>query len=351
MTDAPEVLLERAEGAWRALLATCTDRDGDVLRLREAPRRERAASVWPLSQAIAAGVDLVAAGLDVGEDLDGLLRSLRAYAKRDGGWAPTPRADRRYFDDNAWIGLASSRLHGVTGARRDLDRSKRALGFVMRGEDPDGGVRWAEGRRSRNTCSTAPGALLALRIHERGDDPEALDFATRSLGWLDATLRRPDRLYADRIDGARLERTVWSYNQGSAAAAHAWRHRATGDLVSRDLARATATATVGWLGRDDRLWHQPPIFNAIAFRGLLAVHDRTPIRGLIELLDGYLDRAWLEARDPDTGLYTRRGIGSSTAVPRSIRPASRSCSRSAPPAPTLGSTSPEVRPLSRCPAP
>ena len=107
-----------------------------------------------------------------------------------------------------------------------------------------------------------------------------------------------------------MERTVWSYNQGSAAAAHAWRHRATGDQGSLGAAKATAAATVAWLGRDDRLWHQPPVFNAIAFRGLLAVHDVTPVRGLVDLLDGYLDRAWREARDPETGLFTRRGIGS-----------------------------------------
>jgi hypothetical protein len=310
MAEPSDVLVERALEAWRALLATCADREGDVLRLREAPGRERPASVWPLSQAIAAGVDLAAAGRDVADDLDGLIRSLRPYARRDGGWAPTPRAHRRYFDDNAWIGLGSVRLHGVRGARRDLDRAVRALRFVGRGEDPAGGIRWAEGRRSRNTCATAPGALLALRIHQRNGDADALGFATRSLAWLDATLRRPDRLYADRVDGERLERTVWSYNQGSAAAAHVWRYRATGDAEARSAAKATAAATVAWLGRDDRLWHQPPVFNAIAFRGLLAVHDVAPVAGLLDLVDGYLDRAWREARDPDTGLFTRRGIGS-----------------------------------------
>jgi hypothetical protein len=310
MTEALDLHLERAVAAWRALLDTCADRDGDLLRLREAPRRERTASVWPLSQAIAAGADLVAIGHDAADDLGGLIRSLRPYARRDGGWAPTPGARRRYFDDNAWIGLNSVRLHAITRSRRHLDRATRALAFVMRGEDPDGGVRWAEGRRSRNTCATAPGALLALRIHERTDDAVALDFATRALGWLDATLRRPDRLYADRIDGERVERTVWSYNQGSTAAAHVWRYRATGDASSRDLAKATAAATVAWLARDDRLWHQPPVFNAIAFRGLLAVHDVMPIAELPDLVDGYLDRLWREARDAETGLFTRRGIGS-----------------------------------------
>jgi len=310
MTYAPGAHLERGLEAWRALIASCTERDGAVLRFREAPGRDRIASVWPLSQTIAAGVDLAGAGQDVDDDLDGLMRSLRLYSKRDGGWAPTPRAHRRYFDDNAWIGLASARRHAATGERRDLDRASRALDFVRRGEDPEGGVRWAEGRRSRNTCSTAPAALLALRVHARTQDPEMLGFASRTLDWLDATLRRPDRLYADRIDGERVERTVWSYNQGSAAAAHVWRYRTTGDPVSTEAAKTTAVAATAWLARDDRLWHQPPVFNAIAFRGLLAVHDVAPVRGLVDLVDAYLERAWREARDPETGLFTRRGIGS-----------------------------------------
>jgi len=310
MTHDPGSNEERALEAWRALIATCTDRDGDVVHLREAPGRRGPAPAWPLSQAISAGADLGRVGHDVADDLRGLIRSLRPYARRDGGWAPTARAHRRYYDDNAWIGLASARLYAATGEHRHRDRAARALDFVMRGEDPEGGVRWAEERRSRNTCAAAPAALLALRVHAWTREPESLAFAERTLDWLDGTLRRPDRLYADRIDGARVERTVWSYNQGMPAAARAWHHRATGDRGSLEAARATAGAAVAWLARDDRLWHQPPVFDAIAFRGLLAVHDVAPVPGLLEQIDAYLERAWREARDPETGLFTRRGIGS-----------------------------------------
>ncbi len=310
MTADPGANDERALEAWQALLATCTHRDGDLLRLREAPGRRGPASAWPLSQAIAAGVDLARAGHEVGDDLRGLIRSLRPYARRDGGWAPMPRARRRFYDDNAWLGLAFALHHDATGDARQLERALRALRFVMRGEDPDGGVRWAEGRRSRNTCAAAPAALLALRIHGLTRDLGALDFAERTLGWLDTTLRRPDGLYADRIDGGRVERTIWSYNQGVPAAALAWHHRVTGDQASLEAARDTANAAVGWLARGQRLWHQPPVFNAIAFRGLLAVQDLIPVEGLLGQIDAYLERVWGESRDPTTGLFTRKGIGS-----------------------------------------
>jgi hypothetical protein len=301
---------ERALAAWRALLATCARRDGNVLRIREAPARRPPAAVWPIGQAIAAGVDLLAAGHDVGDDVRGLIRSLHPYRRDDGGWAPTPRARRRYFDDNAWLGLAFARLHATTGDPSALDRATNALRFVERGEDPEGGIRWAEGRRSRNTCATAPAALLALRIRERTDDPGRLAFARRSLDWLDRVLRRDDGLYADRIDGGRIEPTLWSYNQGAPAAARVELHRATHDPTSLETARETATAAVAWLARGDRLWHQPPVFNAIGLRGLLAVHVAAPVDGLIELVDAYLERAWREARDPGTGLFVRAGIGS-----------------------------------------
>ena len=90
--------------------------------------------------------------------------------------------------------------------------------------------------------------------------------------------------------------------QGVPAAALAWHHRATGDPASLAAARDTANAAVAWLARGERLWHQPPVFNAIAFRGLLAVHDLVPVEGLLGQIDG--------SRDPATGLFTRKGIGS-----------------------------------------
>ena len=51
---------------------------------------------------------------------------------------------------------------------------------------------------------TAPAAQLALWLHLLTGDADALAFALRCRSFLEATLRRDDRLYADDIDPARV---------------------------------------------------------------------------------------------------------------------------------------------------
>src|SRR5204863_5096332 len=94
-------------------------------------------------------------------------------------------AGRRYFDDNAWLGLVSLRLAEVTGDGSDRERGGALAEFVRSGEDPDGGVRWVEGETTRNTCSTAPAAWLGMVA----DPARSRAFAERSMGWLVRTLR------------------------------------------------------------------------------------------------------------------------------------------------------------------
>jgi Glycosyl hydrolase family 76 len=296
----------QATEAWDALAAACLRRRADSLDVRQGPGRRGLTAVWPLSQVIAAAIDLSATTGDL-TDVEGLLRSLERYRAGD-GFAPTPRARTRYFDDNAWVGLCFAQLHLQTGDEAFLRSARDVLSFVRQGEHPDGGVRWVEGRDSRNTCSTAPASELALRIHLADGDPDALAFARRNLLWLDRTLLLPSGLYADRIDGTQVDTTVWSYNQGAAAGASALLHRATSEPEALRRANEIARAT---LERFDppQLWRHPPVFNAISFRNLLALDATRPVTGVRRTLRDYLSRVWSEARDPK-GLFTAGGIGS-----------------------------------------
>ena len=90
-------------------------------------------------------------------EADRWVAGLAPYARGD-GYTPMPGQRRRYYDDNAWIGLALTQLHLQTGDAGVLEHARRVFRFVAQGQDADGGVRWVEGRRSRNTCSTAPAA-------------------------------------------------------------------------------------------------------------------------------------------------------------------------------------------------
>lgn len=299
--------------AWQSLSAACL-RSGDrgSLMVHERPGRGTLAPAWPVSQVLAAAVDLAELSGDY-EVVERLVIGLRRYAAGD-GYQPSPRDRRRYYDDNAWIGLCFAQLHLQTGEPRWLRRARKVMRFVREGQDPDGGMRWVEGRRARHTCSAAPAAQLALRLHLTGGGEHWLGFASRTLDWLDRTLRVQGGLYADHVDGdGRIDPTLWTYNQGSALGAKHLLHLATGDAAPLDQARDIAKASLRRFG-PNRIWKHPPVFNAVWWRNLLALDTSAPVEGLQPAFDGYLRRAWLEGRAGD-GLFTGGGIGSYDGTP------------------------------------
>ncbi|MDH4111239.1 MAG: glycoside hydrolase family 76 protein [Actinomycetota bacterium] len=302
----------RAIEAWRALSLACL-RPGErgALTVLEHAGRRALAPVWPVGQVLAAAIDLAELTDDL-DDVERLVVGLRRFASGD-GYRPTPRARRRYYDDNAWLGLCFAQLHLQTGEARWLRRARKVFRFVREGQDPDGGMRWVEGRRARHTCSAAPAAQLALRLHLADGDEATLAFGRHTLAWLDDTLRVRGELYADHIDHRRVDATLWTYNQGSAVGAHTLLHAATGEARPLDQARRTAASSLRRFGAD-RTWRHPPVFNAVWFRNLLALDATTSIAGVQAALDAYLDRAWREGRDV-AGLFTAGGIGSYDGSP------------------------------------
>ena len=241
---------------------------------------------------------------------------LRPYAAGD-GYLPAPGDRRRYYDDNAWIGLCFAQLHLQTGEARWLRRARKVFRFVREGQDPDGGVRWVEGRRARHTCSAAPAAQLALRLHLADGDRASLAFAERTLAWLDATLRRRGGLYADHVDArGRVDPALWTYNQGAPVGAHVLLHVATGD-DGRARAGAARRRRASLARFDaDRTWRHAPVFNAVWFRNMLAL-DASAAR--VAGPDAGARRLPRPApgatgRDDD-GLFTAGGIGRYDGTP------------------------------------
>ena len=141
-----------------------------------------------------------------------------------------------------------------------------------------------------------------------------MGFASSALAWLDRALRLPGGMYADHVDRHGVDETLWSYNQGSAAGAHALLSRTTDDDAPLDDAMRTARASLKYFDHQ-RTWRHPPVFNAVWFRNLLALDAISPVPGLHGALDHYLDRVWRTARDPATGLFTAGGIGSYDGTP------------------------------------
>ncbi|MFI5056097.1 MAG: glycoside hydrolase family 76 protein [Actinomycetota bacterium] len=279
MTDAR--VSGAATDAWAALERTSFSKRRGVL---ESAGRRKRASLWTLVHVLWAIGDLRRLGASEAATID-IVNMVDRYRWR-AGFAAAPGTKRRFFDDDAWLGLVALDLD-------DRQLAAEALAFVRTGEDPEGGVRWVEDAASRNTCSTASAAWLAIELGDRV-------FAARAMSWLDATLRTDEGLYQDRLEKGRIDPTLWSYNQGAAVAA-------LGLLGRPDAATTTVTASLG-LFTGERLWREPPPFLAIWFRALL--RDPVARTGAARRLVAHTDRLLAQALDPATGLFTGSGVGS-----------------------------------------
>jgi Glycosyl hydrolase family 76 len=310
---------EQAAAVWEPIM-----RDASRRRWRKTVIRKgawlsaRRAPLWTLSQVVQAAVDLVAINmLDVGV-LHRLLRGVEDHRNGD-AYDSAPGNGERYYDDNAWLALAFLDAEEV-GVKGGVERARHLLGFLREGER-NGGIYWVErGRRARHTCSTGPAAEVALRLALLGGTqaPRGFGridadrgFAEAAMAFLMRELRGPDGLYADNIgDNGVVETTVWSYNQGTPVGAGVLWHRLTAEQAPLDMARETASAAIAYFTQSDRLWQQPPVFNAVFLRNLLLLDEVTSFPEAVVMLDAYLDRAWQEARNPATGWFTDGGIGS-----------------------------------------
>ncbi|MGN6443696.1 MAG: glycoside hydrolase family 76 protein, partial [Arthrobacter sp.] len=108
-----------------------------------------------------------------------------------------------YYDDMAWLALATLRLDRLAGETRRPGRRRNAqvraslaLQFdAACTDDLGGGTFWSKKRDFKNTPATAPVALFYARTGQQAKAQALLD-------WLDATLFDADQaLY---LDGARL---------------------------------------------------------------------------------------------------------------------------------------------------
>jgi hypothetical protein len=300
---------EQAESAWGPLARDACRRCWRSTVVRDGPARHAPrASVWALSQVIAAALAVHPLGIVDRRDVERLLRGTRAF-RGGSSYAPLPGATERYYDDNAWLGLDLVQAADELGSLSLKDEARVVLRFLESGTDESGGVLWVDrGPRSRHTCSTGPAAELAFRLALAGDPTRP--YGEAAVGFLRRELQRQDGLYADHLrEDHTVEPTLWSYNQGTPVGAGALLFRLAGDERALDDARRTADAALAHFGADDRLWSQPPVFNAIFFRNLLLLDGIAGYPPVDPALDIYLDRAWSDARHPTTGWFTEGGIG------------------------------------------
>lgn len=289
----------------------------------------RFAYLWPFSQALAATIDLWqtpgagdAYADEVLDRLDGLERYWNARSRPPGYDSavrpPLGPGGDQYYDDNEWVGLELIRLHARFPSGWTLERSRQIFALVTNGwaDDPSlpapGGVRWvrAQWNRDRNTVSTAPAAILALRLLEATGEREYLAWAERMVGWVERWLRGPDGLYWDHIDErGGVDRAVRSYNQGSMIGARVLLARATGEMRHLREAEAVARGALERFRFAEEPGAQPPAFNAVFFRNLLLLDAAAPDARYRASLAAYADAMRARFLDERTGLYRLDSTG------------------------------------------
>jgi hypothetical protein len=297
------------------------------------------AHLWPFARALVATLDVAGIGDDLLDDFDAeaaiadSLESLERYwdSSRDPPAYSSDVLGRRlggdvYYDDNAWVGLALVQLERMRPGSGFLVRAEELFRFAAggwhSGDGPSpGGVFWVEQGRGlgahnheRNTVSTAPNAELGLHVAAlRGAPiaPRGSVGAEEMYQWVLASLdasRASDSpgtgLFWDKVRGdGTLDKTLWSYNQGSMIGANVLLARRGGDVLGDEyLARAEAIARKALRHfAGGGLERQPAAFNAIFFRNLLLLHAATGEAELrtevTETIRRYADAAWHERRD------------------------------------------------------
>lgn len=329
--------LERALAAYRAMERHFSA--GRGLYTQTFPPRpdERYAHIWPYSRALAATVDLYTLGVLNRSTVDTALGGLAEY------WHARPRLGPPRFtsavrpplwhgrgvsyDDNLWPALSLMRIFALTDNHAALARASEVFDFTLSGwatrpsGPPPGGIYWqhqvlGQSNHDRNTCSNGPAALLALDLFAITAEPNQLAWARRVYDWVNTYLRDPDDgLYWDHLlatshSAYTVDKTKWTYNQGTMIGAGARLHRLGADTGDHALAAALATAEATLRHFAGRYHTQMPAFNAILFRELVALAADVPERpdlqrDVLTTLRAYAEWGWTTLRDPATDLFNR----------------------------------------------
>jgi hypothetical protein len=211
--------------------------------------------------------------------------SLRSY---NGNVAPpVGPGGASYYDDNEWVGIELARLYELDHEAAALAQAEQIMAFVMAGWQTTassgqplpcpGGVPFsnAANNTTRNTVTDGPGAELAVQLYKITREARYLQFAEMAYAWVRQCLLEPNNLYADHIsENGAVQRTLWSYNQGSMMGAGVLLYQATHEGAYLFQARQTAKAALAYYPYT-RLSNENPFFVAVYFRNLMYLDSVT----------------------------------------------------------------------------
>ena len=310
--------------------------------------------LWPFSRVLAgtitlAGIPSALVGgasyqADVTDRLTGLSRYWDSTSSGPGydSYPPAPYGGGgdKYYDDQAWVGLAAAQNYALTGDPTSLADARNVFNFVYPGgwaggaSFEPGGIYWVQQgvglgstNHDRTTTSAAPNAETALLL-ENFDPANAATYdagASAMYGWVnhylynvnanptDPNAPNPNydpnqpALMFDKVTGSNtIDETLYTYNQGAMIAANVREYQKTGNPAYLSDAEAIANTALSTFNETYYINHSPAV-QAIFFRGLLVLYsvtsNATLQSNIIQTIQTYADDAWKNRRSSN-GLFS-----------------------------------------------
>lgn len=229
----------------------------------------------------------------------------------------TAPASDRFYDDNVWLGIDFTDTYQMTKEQKYLDKAQLIWKFIESGTDSilGGGIYWCEQKKeSKNTCSNAPGSVLALKLFKATNDSSYFEKGKKLYEWTQRNLQdSADCLYFDniRLDG-KIGKAKFAYNSGQMMQSAALLYQLTKNPIylkdAQNIARecfnyffadftpATNEETFRMLKKGD-IW-----FTAVMLRGFIELYQIDKDKTYINAFNKSLSYAWDNARD-EKGLF------------------------------------------------
>ena len=226
-----------------------------------------------------------------------------------------PQSDR-FYDDNVWLGIDFTDTYLATKEDKYLQKAKLIWKFIESGMDDNlgGGIYWCEQKKgSKNTCSNAPGSVLALKLFKATQDSAYLKQGEQLYKWTQAQLQdSTDYLYFDNISlNGKIGKAKFAYNSGQMMQSASLLYQLTGKEEYLTDAQNIAQACHNYFftdytpehGEAFRMIKQGDVwFTAVMLRGFIELYHIDHNKTYLDSFNKSLDHAWEHARD-EKGLF------------------------------------------------
>lgn len=239
-------------------------------------------------------------------------RAPEAYAS----YIRTATQSDRFYDDNVWLGIDFTDTYLATKEDKYLQKAKLIWKFIESGMDDNlgGGIYWCEQKKgSKNTCSNAPGSVLALKLFKATQDSAYLKRGEQLYKWTQAQLQdSTDYLYFDNISlNGKIGKAKFAYNSGQMMQSASLLYQLTGKEEYLTDAQNIAQACHNYFftdytpehGEAFRMIKQGDVwFTAVMLRGFIELYHIDHNKTYLDSFNKSLDHAWEHARD-EKGLF------------------------------------------------